>query len=79
MPIYEYVCEDCKVKFETLVMSRSEAIACPRCGGFNNSREFSVFGMKSVSSVGKSTFTSSMGGGCAGCSASSCAGCTPKR
>ena len=34
MPIYEYVCESCKAKFEKLVrsMNSTEAAECPKCG-----------------------------------------------
>ncbi len=33
MPIYEFVCEDCKHEFETLVRNRDEisSLTCPKC------------------------------------------------
>ena len=79
MPIYEYSCKECQSRFEVLVMGQKTDVTCPKCGGKRNSREFSVFGMKSVSAGGSSTFTSSSGSACGGCTASSCAGCKPGR
>lgn len=45
MPIYEYVCQACGVKFEKLVrsMSSSDSPACPKCGKTQTRREFSPF------------------------------------
>lgn len=31
MPIYEYRCASCDHEFETLVLRKDEAVACPRC------------------------------------------------
>lgn len=42
MPIYEYRCEPCDHRFETLVRSASDVARCPRCGGLEVSKEFSV-------------------------------------
>lgn len=34
MPIYEYQCEDCGVRFERMQsMSSPAVVACPECGG----------------------------------------------
>ncbi|MDW7771551.1 MAG: zinc ribbon domain-containing protein [Desulfobulbaceae bacterium] len=36
MPIFEYVCKDCKEHFEVLtVSSAAEIITCKKCGGLN--------------------------------------------
>jgi len=35
MPIYRYQCKECEHAFETLVMKRSETVACPTCGSEN--------------------------------------------
>lgn len=32
MPIYEYQCESCSTRFETLVRRRDETVNCPHCG-----------------------------------------------
>lgn len=76
MPLYEYYCADCKIKFETLRrMSQADSpIACARCKGMNTSRAISVFAAISKGSGGESR---SLGGasGCASCGATSCASC----
>lgn len=33
MPIYEYACESCQSRFETLVMRSDEPVQCPDCHG----------------------------------------------
>ena len=42
MPIYEYVCDDCKNPYEKIVLSKSTQIACPKCGSEHNTMRFSV-------------------------------------
>ena len=42
MPIFEYICEDCKKPFEALIMGSRQA-ACPSCHGRNLAQQFSVF------------------------------------
>ncbi len=69
MPIYEYVCEDCKKPFEKLVMSQSEKITCPQCGGRHHTLQFSIIASPSKSNGG----SVASGGGCA-CNPTSC-GC----
>ena len=74
MPIYEYICLDCKYTFETLrPMKDSDApIACEKCASGHTSRMISVF---NAQSGGRVVAGNAAGSGCAGCSASSCAGC----
>jgi len=43
MPIYEYVCSQCKSKFQKLVSSGSSGVACPQCGSKKLERKFSTF------------------------------------
>jgi len=33
MPIFEFSCQDCETRFETLVLSSSERVSCPNCQG----------------------------------------------
>jgi putative FmdB family regulatory protein len=68
MPIYEYVCEQCKNQFEKLVLSRSEKIACPSCGSRHHTLQPSVIAAPAKSGGGSSTSS-----GCA-CTPSTC-GC----
>ena len=42
MPIYEYRCEGCEHRFETLIRG-AETPACPTCGSQSLAREFSTF------------------------------------
>ncbi len=69
MPIYEYCCPKCGLKFELLrPMSKSNDDApCPTCKN-GAKRAVSMFAALTKSSSGA-------GGGCSTCSASSCAGC----
>lgn len=70
MPIYEFTCESCQHTFEELVLSRSEKIACPKCGTSKVERAMSVFSHSSGGS-----YRSSAGSSCTSCSKASCAGC----
>jgi len=71
MPIYEYFCSSCKLKFELLrPMSQAGEVAlCPSCGG-GAQRVLSLF---SRSSEG----ASASGGGspCSSCTSSTCSSC----
>ena len=76
MPIYEYVCSDCDIKFELLrpLSQVGEAASCPRCHN-TAERKLSTFACFSTDESGLS---SSIGGGsCAACSATSCNSCSP--
>ena len=73
MPIYEYVCQDCKHEFEALrAMSQADlAMACAKCGGENIKRKISIFfaesGGKAVSGMSEPSCGSCAGGNCAHC------------
>lgn len=45
MPLYEYVCSACSVKFEELRKSSEmdDEIECPKCGGKKTNRVLSAF------------------------------------
>lgn len=73
MPIYEYVCMDCKKEYEVL-RSFSEAdkpIACQECGGENVKRKLSLFYAQS----GGSTISGAGGGSCTSCAGGNCSSC----
>ncbi|MFL7869721.1 MAG: FmdB family zinc ribbon protein [Anaerolineales bacterium] len=75
MPIYEYVCLDCKKEYEIL-RSFNEAdqpMACSKCGGENVKRKLSVFYAQS----GGSTLNGmgGGGGGCSSCAGGNCSSC----
>jgi putative FmdB family regulatory protein len=68
MPIYEYICDDCGERYERIVMSQKQAIACPKCESSKHTIQLSVFAAPAnggKSSSGSSSGPSS-GGGCCG-------------
>ena len=70
MPIYEYVCEECKNHYEKIVRGNGESVACPKCGSGRKALQFSVFSSpRDAGSNG--TASSSVSESSAGC------GCTP--
>ncbi len=76
MPIYEYVCSTCGLKFE-LLRSFNQANAgapCPRC---KNSavRKLSTFASFSRNAAGESAPIAGTGHSCGSCGATSCGTC----
>jgi putative FmdB family regulatory protein len=73
MPIYEYVCMNCKHEFEAIrSMNQADApLPCEKCGKKQVKRKISVFfaesGGKAVSGMSEPS--------CSGCTSSNCAGC----
>ncbi len=54
MPLYEYLCDSCRVKFTVLVRSWKEnyTVICPRCGNPKTERTISSFAYhKSVKTI----------------------------
>ncbi len=45
MPLYEYICSDCRTKFDTLrsISNADAPIACQDCQSENTSRMLSLF------------------------------------
>lgn len=43
MPIFEYNCRSCNHHFETIVLSASEKISCPKCASNQLAKQLSVF------------------------------------
>ncbi|NLT35529.1 MAG: zinc ribbon domain-containing protein [Gaiellales bacterium] len=72
MPIYEYQCPGCSLRFEELVSlsAAGRPQRCPHCGCSDSRRVLSSFAIR----VGGGR-ASAGGKSCAGCSRSSCAGC----
>ena len=50
MPIFEYVCEECHHRFETLVRAGTVP-ACPSCHGDRLQKQLSVFAVAQKSST----------------------------
>lgn len=72
MPIYEYICIDCKKEYEILrsFNESDQPIDCDECSGENMKRKLSVIYAHS----GGSTL-SGAGGGCGSCAGGSCGSC----
>ncbi len=66
MPIYEYICDDCKSQFEKIVINRQQEISCPKCASKKATIQLSVFSSTTAASSAKSSSGSSGGGSCCG-------------
>ena len=70
MPIYEFICEHCELRFEVLVRNGDKP-HCPECDTGDVRRLLSSFAVHSTSA--------GLGGGggksCSSCAGSSCATC----
>ena len=73
MPIYEYICEDCKEHFEKIVINKQQEIACPKCSSKKASIQLSVFATSGNGS-GSSSPSGGFSGGGGGCCGGGC-GC----
>ncbi|MCF8036244.1 MAG: zinc ribbon domain-containing protein [Desulfobacteraceae bacterium] len=74
MPIYEYYCEACDKKFETLVRG-GEVPVCPKCGQSRDLKKLlSACGFVSKGEGGE-TVSASAGSSCGSCASTGCAGC----
>ena len=69
MPIFEYSCRRCDHRFETIVLSVREKIACPKCQSKTVDKQLSVF---SSPATGKEPGGPATGAGCA-CTPQTCA------
>jgi len=63
MPIFEYVCKECKHHFEAIVMG-SRTPKCPKCEGRKLEQQLSRF---AVSGSKSSSAAESGGGACGSC------------
>lgn len=73
MPIYEYICEDCKEHFEKIVINKQQEIACPKCSSGKATIQLSVFA-RGGSGSGSSSPSGGFSGGGGGCCGGGC-GC----
>jgi putative FmdB family regulatory protein len=58
MPIFEYICQDCRHEFETLVFGRDKA-KCPKCQSKKLSPQLSVFAMSAKGGSARSSESTS--------------------
>lgn len=74
MPTFDYVCCGCKERFEVLVRSAKQKVACRKCGSKKVSKQVSSFGMNLGAEQPKG-FGGKNGSIC-GCGADGCAPCS---
>jgi putative FmdB family regulatory protein len=60
MPIFEYICQDCRHEFEALVFGRDKA-KCPKCKSQKLSPQLSVFAVSAKGGAKASTPTGACG------------------
>lgn len=71
MPLYEYECQKCGRRFESLVPAgREKDVACVECGAADVRKMISCFGIGGGSSRIKASSSS-----CTSCSTKSCGTC----
>jgi len=66
MPIYEYICDDCKAHFEKIVINKQQEITCPKCSSKKAAIQLSVFATAGNGGSSAPSGGFSGGGGC-GC------------
>ncbi|HVA16832.1 MAG TPA: FmdB family zinc ribbon protein [Candidatus Dormibacteraeota bacterium] len=71
MPIYEYVCDECKARYERIVTTKNAAPECPKCGSGRPTIQFSTFAAHTGNGASSSSNTSAESAGASGCA------CTP--
>ncbi|MFI5182763.1 MAG: zinc ribbon domain-containing protein [Vicinamibacteria bacterium] len=72
MPIYEYVCSECRASFEKLVRRWGEEVSCPSCQSGAVDKQISTFAVAASSSAGRAFEGCGRADG--GCGASACGG-----
>ncbi|HEX9901229.1 MAG TPA: zinc ribbon domain-containing protein [Acidobacteriota bacterium] len=71
MPLYEFVCRQCRCRFEALVrLGGEKSVACPSCQGSDIQKLLSSFGIG-----GGSNRLASSSSSCSTCSTKSCSTC----
>jgi putative FmdB family regulatory protein len=73
MPTYEYLCGKCRHRFEVLLRSDKQKVACVKCGAKKVTKQYTVFGLN----LGASP-ESPMGGPLCSCGQGGCAICSAK-
>jgi putative FmdB family regulatory protein len=66
MPIFEYICRDCRKRFEALVYGSREP-RCPLCRGGNLDQQISVFSVGNGRTMRSESIAAPCGAGACGC------------
>ena len=72
MPIYEYVCEECKMRFERIVSAQNGAPKCPKCGSHRSTIQFSTFAARTGNGTSSDAASSESDASSCGCTPNSC-------
>ena len=75
MPIFEYQCQSCGKRFESIVIGGDEPKSCELCGARKIKKLMSACGFHTKDKSGLTTKSSPAASSCAGCSSASCASC----
>lgn len=72
MPVFSFVCEDCKHRFEILVRNNSEKLQCEKCGSEKLVKQVSRFApsvpaQNSIACPAAGSCPSAAPGGCCCC------------
>jgi putative FmdB family regulatory protein len=73
MPIYEYLCQDCGQKFDTMrpFIEADNPVDCEKCKSMNTKRTLSLFYARNERGS-----VSGISSGCNNCKSGSCNGCS---
>ena len=66
MPIFEYICKECRHQFETLLYGTQKA-ECPKCRATSLEPQLSVFAVSAKGSTATSSKTGAEAGACGSC------------
>lgn len=66
MPIFEYVCKECKNEFEALIFGKQKA-ECPKCQSKSLEPQLSVFAVSAKGAASQSSFSAGSQGACGSC------------
>ena len=68
MPIFEYTCDDCGIKFEKLLRRNidANALECPACGQKHLTTQYSTFAAHASGSKGAAETSGDCGAGMCG-------------
>lgn len=66
MPIYEYICDECKAGYEKLVLSKTEKVTCPKCGSARKTQQLSTFAAHSGHGAAQAASPRESGPACMG-------------
>jgi putative FmdB family regulatory protein len=77
MPIFEYVCKECRHEFEALVFGKQKA-ECPKCQSKKLEPQLSVFAVAAKSGA-QPSFSEGLAGPCGSCGRAPGAGGCPMK